>query len=94
MVVYAKMKLRQDDGSIIEKDYVWLDFEKKAGKALTGEVGLGVQLSSTKSEAFNTFCRNTDAFKAIMNFDDIIAIKFYDDPASEADGGWLYLPKC
>lgn len=92
MAVYAKIRTKTKDGTIKEESYFWLDYEKKAGKSLTGVEGLGVQLSSTSSEAFDTFCKNVQVFKSIMNLDDAIAIKFYDNPASEAwDGGWLYL---
>lgn len=95
MSVYAKLKRKQKDGTVVEEDRCWTECEREAGIALFVKDGFGINLSHDTNEAFNNFIKNREVILSANSIDNLIAIKFYDEGnevSAEWNGGWLYLP--
>ena len=93
MKVYAKMRLKQQDGTIKEETYNWRDYEVEAD--LVNSHGLGYY-SIDSSKAFKTFLKYKDVIIPACCLQNLVAIKFYDEANAKNanwDGGWLYLPQ-
>ena len=84
MAVMARMRLKQDDGTIIEETHQWREYEMAAE----------IYPSQHPAEAFHRFLDNMDYIVPINNLANLVAIKFYDSNKfknSNWNGGWLYI---